>query len=149
MVLDRIEEVMAECWPAEPALIGADTEWNTIVDLELVPNPALDAGATAGIAEQYGMENGSNVVSVRQCMLAYFLKRYQLEEPTTLKAPHQMPLQLRNRAMAVELMPLGMRVPLTDTDAKAPQLIQRLQALRAGNPRGSTRTPAPRSRGNA
>lgn len=111
-------------------MIGADTERNTIVDLELVPNPALDAGAGAGIAEQYGIQNGPKVVPVRQCMLAYFLKRYQLEEPTMLKAPHRTPLQLRNRAMAVELIPPGMRVPLTDTDARAPQLIQRLLALR-------------------
>ena len=45
-------------------------------------------------------------MSVRQCMLAYFLKRYQLEEPATLKAPHQAPLHLRNREMAKELMRL-------------------------------------------
>jgi hypothetical protein len=46
-----------------------------------------------------------------------------------LKAPHQAPLHLRNREMAKELMPPGMRVPLEETDAAAPKLIRRLQEL--------------------
>jgi hypothetical protein len=97
LVLDRIEEVFAESWPAEAALIAGDAEWQGIVELELVPNPDLDASGRALIEEQYGMKGGSKIVRVRQCMLAYFLKRYHLEEPTTLKAPHQAPLRLRNR----------------------------------------------------
>ncbi|MGH7115442.1 MAG: WYL domain-containing protein [Stellaceae bacterium] len=132
MVLDRIEEVMAQSSPADPALIGGDDEWQAMVELELVPNQALAPAAVSLIEEQYGMREGVKVVPVRQCMLAYFLKRYQLEEPVTLKAPHQGPLHLRNRAMAAELMPLGMRVPLAATDAVAPQLIRRLLQLLPG-----------------
>jgi hypothetical protein len=129
MVLDRIEEVAAETWPAEDTLLGSDEEWRTIVELELVANPALDATARLLIEEQYGMQNGYKVVRVRQCMLAYFLKRYQLEEPTTLKTPHQAPLSLRNRQMVIEFVPAGMRVPLEECDAAAPNLMQRLQRL--------------------
>jgi hypothetical protein len=129
MVLDRIEDVSARSWPAEPVLIGGDAEWQSIVELELMPNPGLDPAASSGIEAQYGMKGGIKDVSVRQCMLAYFLKRYQLEEPATLKAPHQAPLHLRNREMAEELMPPGMRVPLEETDAAAPKLVRRLQEL--------------------
>ncbi len=132
MVLDRIEEVMAQSSTADPKLIGADEEWQTIIELELVPHPGLDPAAASLIAEQYGMRRGLKVLPVRQCMLAYFLKRYQLEEPITLKAPHQGPLHLRNRAMATELMPLGMRVPLADTEAVGPQLMRRLLQLLPG-----------------
>ena len=132
MVLDRIEEVMVPSSPADPALIGGDKEWQAMVELELVPNPALDSAAASLIQEQYGIRESVKIVPVRQCMLAYFLKRYQLEEPITLKAPHQGPLHLRNRAMAAELMPPGMRVPLADTDAVAPQLMRRLLQLLPG-----------------
>ena len=75
------------------------------------------------------MKGGSKIVRVRQCMLAYFLKRYHLEEPTTLKAPHQAPLRLRNRRMATELLPTGMQVPLEETDAAAPKLMRQLKHL--------------------
>jgi hypothetical protein len=129
MVLDRIEEVMAETWAADPALAGADEEWQTIVEVELVPHPRLDAAGRALIEAQYGMENGRKIVPVRRCMLAYFLKRYQLEEPVSLKAPHQAPLALRNRAMVTELLPPGMRVPLTDDPPPAAVLLHRLQQL--------------------
>jgi len=129
LVLDRIEEVFADSWPAEAALIGGDAEWQGIVELELVPNPDLDAAGRALIEEQYGMQGGSKIVRVRQCMLAYFLKRYHLEEPTTLKAPHQAPLRLRNRRMATELLPTGMQVPLEETDAAAPKLMRQLKHL--------------------
>jgi hypothetical protein len=75
------------------------------------------------------MKQGSKVVRVRQCMLAHLLKRYHLEEPTTLKAPHQAPLRLRNHRMATELLPTGMRVPLEETDAPAPKLMRQLKDL--------------------
>lgn len=128
MVLDRIEEVAAETWPAEVSLRGGDEEWRTIVELELVPNPGLDGAGRSLIEEQYGMQNGRKVVKVRRCMLAYFLKRYQLEEPTTLKTPLQAPLVLRNRSMAMELMPAGMRVPLDDSGALAARLMLSLRS---------------------
>lgn len=129
LVIDRIEEVFTESWPAETTLIGGDAEWQAIVELELVPNPDLDVGTRSLIEEQYGMKTGSKIIRVRQCMLAYFLKRYHLEEPTTLKAPHQAPLRLRHRWMATELLPPGMRVPLEDTEALAPKLMRQLREL--------------------
>jgi predicted DNA-binding transcriptional regulator YafY len=129
MVLDRIEEVMAQTWPATPDLVQGDDEWQTIVALELVPNPWLDAVGREVIEEQYGMVDGCKVVSVRQCMLPYFLKRYQLEEPVTLKAPHQAPLSLRNRRSVMDFMPPGMRVPLEGSGATAPDLMHLLRTL--------------------
>jgi hypothetical protein len=132
MVLDRIEEVAGETWPVDVSLLVGDEEWRTVIELELAPHPGLDTAGRSLIQEQYSVQNGCKVVAVRRCMLAYFLKRYQLEEPTTLKAPHQAPLSLRNRAMAAELMPTGMRIPLPESDAVAPKLMQRLRHLLPG-----------------
>lgn len=129
LVLDRIDEVFLQSWAAEPALIGGDAEWQAIVEIELVPNPDLDEAARLLIEQQYGMKEGIKVVRVRQCMLTYFLKRYLLDEPITLKAPHQAPLRLRNRRMATELLPPGMRVPLQQTEASAPGQMRRLREL--------------------
>jgi hypothetical protein len=129
MVLDRIEEVMAHTWPATSDLVQGDDEWRTIVELELVPNPSLDAVGREVIEEQYGMVDGCKVVSVRQCMLPYFLKRYQLEEPVTFKAPHQAPLSIRNRRAVMEFTPPGMRVPLEGSGATAPDLMHLLRTL--------------------
>lgn len=129
LVLDRIEEVFPQSWAGEPALIGGDAEWQAIVELELVPNPDLDDVVRLLIEQWYSMKQGSKVVQLRQCMLAYFLKRYHLEEPITLKAPHQAPLRLGNRGMAMELLPAGMRVPLEETEVSAPKLMRRLRQL--------------------
>src|SRR5271169_109720 len=73
------------------------------------------------------MTNCRKIVRVRRCMLAYFLKRYQLDEPATLKAPHQAPLALRDRAMVTELLSPGMRVPLDDDPPPAAALLRRLR----------------------
>jgi hypothetical protein len=130
MVLDRIEEVAAETRPADPALAGHDEGWD-LVELELCANPRLPSEHREGIEAQYGMTRGMRALSVRQCMLAYFLKRYQLDEPVTLKAPHQAPLALRDRSLA-DQVPDAMRVPLATSDAPAPRLMQALRARLPG-----------------
>jgi WYL domain len=127
MVLDRIEEVAGATWPPAVPLADGDEDWRSIIEVELVPNPGLDAAGRSLIEAQYGMRNGCKVVPVRRCMLAYFLKRYQLEEPTSLKAPHQAPLALRDRAMVTELLPPGMQVPLVDDPPPAAALLCRLR----------------------
>lgn len=126
MVLDRIEEVAAATQPAA-GLSGGDEDWQSTIEIELVPNPGLDAATRLLIEAQYGMRNGCKIVRVRRCMLAYFLKRYQLEEPVTLKAAHQAPLALRDRDMVRELLPPGMRVPLDDDAPPAAALLHRLR----------------------
>jgi hypothetical protein len=126
MVLDRIEEVFDQHWPVDTSLEGSDDEWRSVVELEIIPNPGLDPALRSLIEQQYEMEHGRKIVPVRRCMLPYFLKRYQLDEPITLKAPHQAPLALRNRSMTVELLSIGMRVPLKETEATAPNLMQLL-----------------------
>jgi WYL domain len=127
MVLDRIEEVAAETWPAPAGFAGGDEDWQSIIEVELVANPQLDAAGRSLIEAQYGMQDGRKIVPVRRCMLAYFLKRYQLDEPTSLKAPHQAPLALRDRAMVRELLPPGMRVPLDEDPPPAAAMLRRLR----------------------
>jgi hypothetical protein len=69
------------------------------------------------------MQNGVVEIEVRPCQVAYFLKRYQLEEPVSLKAPHQAPIVLLNRQEAVAAIPPGMRVPLDGLPAGAGRLM--------------------------
>ena len=79
--------------------------------IELAPNPNLPPEAQRHIEEQYDMRNGILRVPVRQASIVYFLKRYQIEEKSDKKAPHQEPLVLVNRDKATKLIPPRMRVP--------------------------------------
>lgn len=126
MVVDRIEEIGADAGPAAISTRD-DKAWHTKVDLEIAPNPALDEAGQAVIAAQHGMSGGRKYVTVRQCMISYFLKRYQLEEPATFKAPNQAPLVLRHRADIQDLLPPAMRVPPPEGDARVPALLRRLK----------------------
>jgi hypothetical protein len=127
IVLDRIEEVAAETRPAPIENIGKDEGWRSIVEIEIVPNPGLDEHEKSLIEAQYGMTGGRKSIGVRQCQLVYFLKRYQLEEPVTLKAPHQAPIALRDRAMAKDQIPPAMHIPLADSATAAPFLMVALR----------------------
>jgi predicted DNA-binding transcriptional regulator YafY len=127
MVLDRIEEVAAERRRADPALRDADEHWHTQVEIALVPNPGLSPAERQLIEAQYGMVDGRKVIRVRRCLLVYFLKRYQLEEPATFKAPHQAPLVIAEPAAAAAAILPAMRVPLGETEAAAPRLLRALR----------------------
>ena len=131
MVLDRLEAVTDER-AADPVRLGRDDQWNTVVEVELAANPGLDPRLRGEIEQQYSMTDGRVVVPVRQCLLVYFLKRHQIEEPVGLRAPHQAPLVLRNRDAVVALLPEGMRVPLANSDARAPRLMRELRARLPG-----------------
>ncbi|HZH26660.1 MAG TPA: WYL domain-containing protein [Azospirillaceae bacterium] len=117
LVLDRIEDVFDRGPDGDrrrdpPAdRVGRDAEWNQLVPVRLGPNPGLSPSARQAVEEQYGMQDGERVLMVRQCQVVYFLKRYQLEEPTTQKAPHQAPLVVVNRDQVTAAIPPRMRIP--------------------------------------
>jgi predicted DNA-binding transcriptional regulator YafY len=113
VVLDRIEEVK-EPKPVDPLGFGRDEDWETVATVFLGPNPGLTESQRRAIERQYGMKDGRIGIEVRKCFLVYFLKRYQLEEPTTQKAPHQAPIVVLNRSEVTALIPPRMRVPPTE-----------------------------------
>jgi hypothetical protein len=60
--------------------VEEDVEWNTLLTLEIVPNPNLSAGAQRAIELDYGMENGQISITCRQALLFYTLKRLGLNQ---------------------------------------------------------------------
>ncbi|WP_029007538.1 WYL domain-containing protein [Azospirillum halopraeferens] len=110
LVLDRVVDVMAGMHDTT-LKARDDAEWHEEFVVELEPNPDLDDEQRRHIAEQYGMRDGMLCVPMRRSMIVYFLKRYQIEEKSTRKAPHQEPLVVRNREEVTGALPPRMRVP--------------------------------------
>lgn len=129
IVLDRIEEVAGETRPADQRRIGTDRDWNEFVTIRLAANPRLPALHRQRIEDQHKMVGGVLEVRLRRCQAVYFLKRHQLEEPITLKAPHQGPLHVLNRDEIVRSIPPLMRVPLEVSDDPVQQLMNELKHI--------------------
>ena len=76
-VLSRIRSTE---WPCEKAEVTAksDTDWQTWVDLTLVPNPDMDLPQQETIKTDYGMRGGKLKLRVRRAMLDYTLAHLRL-----------------------------------------------------------------------
>jgi hypothetical protein len=88
-----------------------DVEWNTEFAVIIGPNPDLDEAARKHIEQQYGMIDGQIAITVKRAAIPYFLKRYQIEEKSSKKAPHQEPIVVLNRNEVTEALPPYMRIP--------------------------------------
>jgi len=55
----------------------ADLQWHSMVELLLVPHPALQHPET--IEHEYGMENGSLTIQVRAAVAGYVLRRWNVD----------------------------------------------------------------------
>lgn len=80
-------------------------------EIILAPNPEMSSEAIRHIELQYEMSNGRLCVPIKRCFIPYFLKRYQIEEKSEHKAPHQEPLVVVNRDDVTKAMPPHMRIP--------------------------------------
>jgi len=70
-VLSRMERAD---WPGDPFECGvADDAWDRFVEVNLVPNRALDEAQRRTIERDYGMRGGRLVFRVREAMLEYCL----------------------------------------------------------------------------
>jgi len=110
IVIDRIQDIGTHR-PANRDEIGEDRDWNEKFMVRLAPNPGLDIHHQTAIRAQYQMDGNELKIALRRSQLVYFLKRYQLEEPVTQKAPHQAPLVIVNRDEVTAALPPRMRVP--------------------------------------
>jgi hypothetical protein len=113
LVLDRVVGT-GETRPSQTHGREADEAWNREFSVRIGPNPGLDAPAREHIETQYGMRGGEIAVRVKECAIVYFLKRYQIEEKSQRKAPHQEPIVVLNRPEVTERIPKRMRVPPED-----------------------------------
>lgn len=62
---------------AEDELVGADEQWIRIVDLELVPHPAV--AWPKAIEADYGMHHGTLRIKARAALAGYVLRRWSID----------------------------------------------------------------------
>ena len=96
-VLTRISKVTIKDTPNDDESAQADTEWQRLIPLQLVPHPKNVEHPTA-IEMDYGMENKQLLIEVRAAMAGYLLRRWNVDctELGTLKGPEYQ-LWLQNR----------------------------------------------------
>lgn len=82
------------------------------ITVRITPNPGLKPHERANIAAQYlEMADGVWRLPIRRSLVPYFLKRYQLEEDSLRKSPHQEPLAVAERPRLSAEIEEGWRVP--------------------------------------
>ena len=74
-----------------------DSDWNTLVTLEIIANPELTEPKRRVIELDYGMENGRVSISCRQALLFYTLRHLGLADED-ISRPESQQITLRNRA---------------------------------------------------
>jgi len=80
LVLTRMEDVRAleDCSPPKPQeLIAADTQWNRMFTLTLIPHPSRPHPEV--IAKDFGMQQGQLKVSVRGAVAGYVMRQWQVD----------------------------------------------------------------------
>ncbi len=78
-LFSRIEQARDVAAPdAKPS---DDTAWNSLFNVELVPNPGLTVSQRGMIERDYAMHDGQRSIQVRRALLYYFEKRLRLDLP--------------------------------------------------------------------
>lgn len=73
-----------------------DEEWQTMVEVELMPNPNLAPAHRRAVELEYGMVNGEASISCRHALLFYVLRHLGLDDPRP-DHPESQQVVLRNR----------------------------------------------------
>lgn len=83
LALSRINSVSQED-KSIPNDADVDFDWIETEKLEIIPNPDLSPSQQNIVANEYGMTENSNgyswIVTLRRCMIPYFLHRYRLDD---------------------------------------------------------------------
>ena len=87
------------------AAIG-DVEWTTVLEVVLVPNPALSKPHRKAVELDYGMEDGQVTLGCRQAMLFYFLQHLGLDTQRTRPEAQQVVLK-NKKELASYLLTAG------------------------------------------
>jgi predicted DNA-binding transcriptional regulator YafY len=95
-VLSRISD------KPELTLVGDNTAekdeaWQTIVELDICPDPRLNTAQKALIARDYGMTDGVLKISTRGALVAYILQNMRLEGKLASTPPEVQQIFLQNR----------------------------------------------------
>lgn len=98
LVLTRMEDVhvLSECdGPAAQERITADTQWNRIFNLTVVPHPSRAHPEV--IAKDFGMQQGCLHVALRGAVAGYVMRQWQVDcSPNASLRGHEIRLCLAN-----------------------------------------------------
>ena len=78
-----------------------DTDWQTIVTLEIGPHPELSDMQKKVIGLDYGMVDGLAQIKVRKALLYYTLKRLGLDTDPNVRKPQDQQIVLLNREAVI------------------------------------------------
>ncbi|WP_175628174.1 WYL domain-containing protein [Thioalkalivibrio denitrificans] len=96
LALTRISSLDATDAP-RPSGATSDSDWEEMETIEVIPNPGLSAGQQRVIAKEYSMSRRGNgwvwEVTLRRCLIPYFLFRFRLDEDRSDKIRDGFPLQ--------------------------------------------------------
>ncbi len=84
-----------------------DMEWNTIIDLKIIPHPELDAAQKLAIERDYGMDQGARTFKTRVALTFYFIRNYNLDLTDGQIPPKRMQIFLANRVEVEEAQRLA------------------------------------------
>lgn len=129
IVVDRIRKATVST--SEGDMSGRFTEdrGKKDVTISVVPHPRLSDHHKLNIAAQYPrMKGGKWAGTMKRSFVPYFLKRYQIEEESLRKEPHQQPLALVDREAVTHLIDPDMRVPPGGRPDPLPSLIKKVRA---------------------
>lgn len=74
-----IEPVEPEGMAEQHALQAQDKQWNTMVDVVLVPDPRLNLAQQQCIEREYQMQNGKLTITCRAALVKYLLVRMRVD----------------------------------------------------------------------
>lgn len=96
LVLPRISSIESTEMPLPPGA-EPDQDWELFETIEITPNPGLSASQQRVIAKEFGMiRRGANwiwEVTLRRCLIPYFLFRFRLDEDRSHETSNGFPLQ--------------------------------------------------------
>lgn len=96
-VLSRFRDI-PEPMGGSPHGVEGDDEWNTWVELRVVPDPRLTPEQQAVVAADYGMQGGALVIRLRARLVPYALKLLHIEPGEPLADPLAQQVVVENRA---------------------------------------------------
>lgn len=95
-VLSRFREV-PEALGASPRGVEDDREWNTWVELRIVPDPRLTRAQQAVVAADYGMRDAVLAIALRARLVPYALKLLHIEPGEPQADPLAQQIVVENR----------------------------------------------------
>ena len=85
-----------ELLDSSPRCAGDDEQWNTMVSIEVIPDPRLSAAQQEVVARDYGMEDGTLCLDTRATLVNYLLRLLPLDAQRPQDNPLAQQIVIRN-----------------------------------------------------